>query len=88
MEMVADSPVGQNLYVSNIFHKSFIELNEKGTKAAAVTAAKHLFLCRKRTRLLQKPIDFVADHPFLFLIREDLSGTIPFIGQVLNPLAM
>ncbi|RHN70247.1 putative Serpin family protein [Medicago truncatula] len=33
------------------------------------------------------PIDFVADHPFLFLIREDLSGTIHFVGQVHNPLA-
>jgi serpin B len=31
-------------------------------------------------------IDFVADHPFLFLIREDFSGKILFIGQVLNPL--
>lgn len=32
-------------------------------------------------------LDFVADHPFLFLIREDLTGTIIFVGQVLNPLA-
>jgi len=31
-------------------------------------------------------IDFVADHPFLFLIREDFSGTILFVGKVVNPL--
>ncbi|CAJ2641027.1 unnamed protein product [Trifolium pratense] len=82
---MVDSPMGRDLYVSNIFHKSFIEVNEEGTEAAAVTVPTYLLKSRKRTRLLQKPIDFVADHPFLFFIREDLSGTILFIGQVLNP---
>lgn len=81
-EMV-DSSVGQNLCVSDIFHKSFIEVNEEGTEAAAATAATILL------RSVQFPtkIDFVADHPFLFLIREDLTGTVLFIGQVLNPHA-
>jgi len=64
----------QNLYVSNIFHKSLIEVNEEGTEAVV--------MCNVQiTR-----INFVADHPFLFLIREDLTGTILFVGQVLNPL--
>ncbi|TKY75106.1 Serpin-ZX protein [Spatholobus suberectus] len=81
-EMV-DSPVGQNLCVSDIFHKSFIEVNEEGTEAAAATAATILL------RGVQFPtkIDFVADHPFLFLIREDLTGTVLFVGQVLDPHA-
>jgi len=62
--------------------------NEKGTKAAAVT------VCDIRPQILccvevptPPPINFVADHPFLFLIREDLTGTILFVGQVLDPLA-
>ncbi|KAK6939548.1 Serpin domain [Dillenia turbinata] len=80
---MADSPVGQNLYVSNIFHKSFIEVNEEGTEAAAATAAAFAL----RSLQMVTKIDFVADHPFLFLIREDMTGVILFLGQVLNPLA-
>ncbi|KAL5705078.1 NADH:ubiquinone reductase (H(+)-translocating) [Ranunculus cassubicifolius] len=77
-EMV-DSPVGQNLYVSSIFHKSFIEVNEEGTEAAAASAGVI------KLRGLQMAIDFVADHPFMFLIREDLTGVVVFIGHVINP---
>ncbi|CAB4296413.1 unnamed protein product [Prunus armeniaca] len=78
---MVDSPVGQNLYVSDIFHKSFIEVNEEGTEAAASSAGVI------KLRGLPITTDFVADHPFLFLIREELTGTVMFIGQVLNPLA-
>lgn len=79
-EMV-DSPVGQNLYVSSIFHKSFIEVNEQGTEAAAASAGVI------KLRGLPRTVDFVADHPFLFLIKEEMTGTVLFIGHVLNPLA-
>ncbi|KAL1825175.1 hypothetical protein ACET3Z_011953 [Daucus carota] len=80
-EMVNESPDGQNLYVKSTFHESLIELNEEGTEAAAAFgvmmggASPEMF------------IDFVADHPFLFLIREDVTGVVLFTGQVLNPLA-
>lgn len=80
-EMV-DSPHGQDLYVSSIFHKSFIEVNEEGTEAAAASAA----VIKLRGLLMDGPIDFVADHPFLFLIREDMTGVVLLIGSVLNPL--
>ncbi|CAK9178601.1 unnamed protein product [Ilex paraguariensis] len=81
-EMV-DSAVGRNLYVSSIFHKSFIEVNEEGTEAAAASAA----LIQLRSLMVTESIDFVADHPFLFLIREDMTGVVPFVGHVRNPLA-
>ncbi|XP_008220716.1 PREDICTED: serpin-ZX [Prunus mume] len=77
---MVDSPVGQNLFVSSIFHKSFIEVNEEGTEAAASSAGVI------KLRGLPITTDFVADHPFLFLIREELTGTVMFIGHVLNPL--
>ncbi|KAL6012559.1 hypothetical protein ACLOJK_003048 [Asimina triloba] len=82
-EMV-DSPVGRDLVVSSIHHKSFIEVNEEGTIAAAATA---VLLCGySRPSEIDRPIDFVADHPFAFLIRENMTGTVLFIGHVLNPL--
>ncbi|KAK9165282.1 hypothetical protein Scep_000473 [Stephania cephalantha] len=77
-EMV-DSPVGRNLYVSGIFHKAFIEVDEEGTEAAAATAGVVAL------RSLPVTMDFVADHPFLFLIREGKTGAVLFIGHVLNP---
>ncbi|KAL8532458.1 hypothetical protein ACS0TY_008886 [Phlomoides rotata] len=81
-EMV-DSSAGQDLYVSSIFHKSFIEVNEEGTEAAAASAG----VVKLRGLLIEEDLDFVADHPFLFIIREDLTGVVLFIGQLLNPLA-
>ncbi|KAK5831801.1 hypothetical protein F383_14074 [Gossypium arboreum] len=80
-EMV-DSPQGRDLFVSNIFHKSFVEVNEEGTEAAAATSA----VIALRSLLIPQTIDFVADHPFLFLIRENATGVVLFIGHVINPL--
>jgi serpin B len=76
---MVESPTSQDLSVSNIFHKSFIEVNEKGTIAATTNGAI-------MAQCIPSGIDFVADHPFLFIIREDSTKTILFVGQVLNPL--
>ncbi|KAL3617802.1 hypothetical protein CASFOL_038123 [Castilleja foliolosa] len=78
-EMV-DSTVGVNA----IYHKSFIEVNEEGTEAAAATAAVVVYAAMAAPRK-EVPIDFVADHPFLFVVREDMTGVVLFVGQVLNP---
>ncbi|XP_020274932.1 serpin-ZX-like [Asparagus officinalis] len=78
-EMV-DSPQGNNLYVSSIFHKCFIEVNEEGTEAAGASAA----VVTLRS-LPVGPFDFVADHPFAFVIREDTTGVVLFTGHMLNP---
>ncbi|CAN6287533.1 unnamed protein product [Urochloa humidicola] len=80
LSQLVDLPLGQNLCVSSIFHKSFVEVNEQGTEAAAATAIG-IMLCSYKM-----PVDFVADHPFLFLIREDTTGVVLFIGHVVNPL--
>jgi serpin B len=78
---IVDSPIS----VSTVLQKSVIEVNEEGTKAAAFTGIGMAGCCPYTSTPI--PIDFVADRPFLFLIREDLSGTILFVGQVHNPLA-
>ncbi|XP_057760860.1 serpin-ZX-like [Arachis stenosperma] len=74
------------VHISRIFQKCIIEVNEEGTKAAAATAI--MYSPTSPWGIVNKPppFDFIADHPFLFLIRERYSGTVLFIGQVLNPL--
>ena len=69
----------QNLYIKDIIHKSFIDVNEEGTKAAAVTGVG-VFMP------FSMPPVFKADHPFLFLIQERKTGQILFIGRVANPM--
>ncbi|GJW64705.1 serine protease inhibitor family protein [Tanacetum coccineum] len=71
----------EGLRVSGINHKAILEVNEEGTEAAAVTAV-YFTNC-----ITPDPVDFVADHPFLFVIREDVSGEVLFMGQVVNPSA-
>ncbi|CAL4917907.1 unnamed protein product [Urochloa decumbens] len=80
-EFVDDSPVpAEKLFVSSIFHKSFVEVNEEGTEAAAASGVVIV------SNSYSRPVDFVADHPFLFLIREDTTGVVLFVGHVVNPL--
>lgn len=81
---MVNSHIDKYLYVSKIFHKSFIEVKEEGTEAAASCALEMMVGCSGYS-FTPPEIDFVADHPFMFMIKEDSSGTILFIGQVLNP---
>lgn len=69
----------QDLHVSKIVHKSFLEVNEVGTEAAAATAAAIM--------LLSLPVaeEFKADHPFLFFIRHKGTNTILFLGKFVSP---
>jgi len=83
LSKMVDSLPDQDHFVSQIFHKSFIEVNEEGTEAAVVTGCTVEI---KGISIISHRLDFVADHPFLFLIREDLTETILFVGHVLNPL--
>lgn len=80
-EMV-DSPLADKLYVSNMYHKTFVEVNEKGTEAAAATAAT---VTLRGLPMFQNPIDFVCDHPFLFVIKEELTNVIIFTGRITDP---
>ncbi|CAL9237800.1 unnamed protein product [Arabidopsis halleri] len=64
----------------SLYQKALIEIDEEGTEAAAVAAFVRCKGCR-----FVKTLDFVADHPFLFLIREDQTGTVLFAGQIFDP---
>jgi serine protease inhibitor len=71
----------QVLYISAILHKAFIAVNEEGTEAAAATA-----VIMRAKGVPSPPPVFRADHPFVFLIREKSTGSILFLGRVVNPL--
>ncbi|MEN7972590.1 MAG: serpin family protein [Verrucomicrobiota bacterium] len=69
----------RELYIGAVVHKAFVEVNEEGTEAAAATA-----VVMKTTSICMPP-QFIANRPFLFLIRENSTGAILFIGRVANP---
>ena len=66
-----------NLFLSDVFHKTFVEVNEAGTEAAAVS------IVLAKTKGMND--HFVVDHPFVFLIRENGSGSILFLGRIIDP---
>lgn len=70
-----------DLWISQIKHKAFVEVNEEGTEAAAATAVE---MATKSIRM--NPPVFRADHPFIFIIRDNQSGTILFMGRIVNPV--
>jgi serpin B len=72
----------QTLFISDIIHKAFIKVDEKGTEAAAATAV----LMSTTSIPPPPPKMFVADRPFIYLIRDTETKTILFMGRVLDPL--
>ncbi len=72
----------RDLFISAVIHKAFVDVNEEGTEAAAATAVVMM-----RSAAPRPPVVFRADHPFLFLIRDNASGSILFIGRLVNPKA-
>jgi len=71
---------GKDLFISLVIHKAFVDVDEKGTEAAAATPAM-----AKPTAAPEQPPVFRADHPFLFAICETRSGTLLFLGRLTDP---
>jgi serpin B len=69
------------LAISAVIHKAFVDVNEEGTEAAAATAVTMV----RSAIMAGNRVEFRADHPFLFLIRHEPTGSILFMGQVNNP---
>jgi serpin B len=77
-------PDEQALFISAVFHKTFIEVNEEGTEAAAATAATARVITSMYSTPPRVPV-FRADHPFLCAIRDRKTGAILFLGRISNP---
>ncbi len=71
------------LYISSIFHKTFMDLDEKGTEAAAATAV--VMTTTTSARPPVTPIEVKIDRPFLFAIQHRASGACLFLGRVTDP---
>jgi serine protease inhibitor len=72
----------KQLYISGVFHKAFVEVNEKGTEAAAATGVSMI-----SPSSMQVPFtpEFKADRPFVYLIREKSTGSVLFLGRMTQP---
>lgn len=71
------------LYISEVFHKTFIAVDEKGTEAAAATAV--MMMAGSAMQQPPKPIEVHVDRPFVFAIQEKSTGTCLFMGRVSDP---
>ena len=72
----------RELFIAEVIHKAFISVDEAGTEAAAATA-----VVMKEIAAPLEPIEVTIDHPFIFLIRDIETGTILFVGRIVNPSA-
>ena len=79
--MAPNGGVDGVLYINEVVHEAFVEIDELGTEAAAATAV----IMNREYSAPPPPAEFTVDHPYLFLIRDDLTGSTLFIGRVTNP---
>ncbi len=70
----------KDLFISDVFHKAYIGVDEEGTEAAAATA-----VIMKLTSAPENPIQLTVDRPFLFAIRDHQTNSILFMGRVVSP---
>lgn len=71
----------RNLFISDVFHKAFVAVDEAGTEAAAATA---VVVAKMAAPVYD--VELTVDRPFVFLIRDLESGAILFVGRVVNPV--
>ena len=70
-----------DIYISRVIHKTFVDVNEAGTEAAAVTVIELIELSAGDDEAVTMRID----RPFIFVIRERLTGSILFMGKIVDP---
>jgi serpin B len=71
-----------NIFISEVKHKTFVEVNEEGTEAAAATAVR---ATQTSARMSEDPFQMVVDRPFFCAIRDNQTGTILFMGSIVDP---
>jgi serpin B len=72
----------RSLFIQDVIHKAFVAVDERGTEAAAATAV----IVVRTSIMIPPPPAFIADRPFIFLIRDAATGAVLFLGKVVNPV--
>ena len=75
--MASIENLDSNLYIAKVIHKTFIDVNEEGSEAAAVTGIG--------VAVTSLPPQFIANRPFFFAIRDNTTKTVLFMGTVVDP---
>lgn len=73
----------ENAFISRVKHKTFAEVNEEGTEAAAATSVEMSVTSAMQPR---KPFRMIVDHPFVCAIRDNKTGTLLFLGSIIDPM--
>jgi serpin B len=71
----------RQLYISDVEHKTYVEMDERGTEAAAATA----LIFYPTAKYYPGPFEMIVDHPFLFAIADQQSGAMLFVGAIIDP---
>lgn len=77
-----NAPIEEQLFISDIFHKTFIEIDEKGTEAAAASA---VLMAEGSAHKPEEIVDFTIDRPFIYAIQDAKTGTCFFLGTITDP---
>jgi len=80
---MCEIPPGMNVFISKVTHKTFVDVNEEGTEAAAVTVVQ--MDMTDSEPLPPKTFTMIVDHPFFFAIVDKKTGTILFMGSIVEP---
>ena len=70
----------KDLQIADVYHKAYVSVDENGTEAAAATG-----VTMRLTAMPAQPVVVALDHPFIFFIRDIQTGTVLFVGKVMNP---
>lgn len=73
----------EGLKIGFVVHKAFINVSEEGTEAAAATGVGMMLMSAAPPRT--PPVSFIANHPFIFIIKDNATGSILFMGKITNP---
>ena len=74
------SGIRDDIFIGNVLHKAVIEVNEKGSEAAGVTVGE-MNKSGEKTAIVE-PITFIGDRPFVFVIADEDTGTVLFVGKL------
>jgi serine protease inhibitor len=75
------SNINPDIFISRVMHKAVIEVNEKGSEAAAATVVE----MAESAMPIEETVEFIVDRPFFFVIADDRSGAVLFMGKVVSP---